>query len=286
VNQGGPTSPPPVVRGWALLRATHLGPSVLVTTFATALAVAGGRGPGALWVMAAVMSGQFSIGWANDYLDRERDRERPAGRLGKPIPAGEVGAGTVRNAALVAVAACVPLSFVSGAGAGLAHLGGVALGWAYDLGLKATPLSVLAYAGAFGLLPVSVALGLPAGGTGPWWVFTGGALLGAGAHFTNALPDLAEDVRAGIRGLPQRLGATASLTAAAVLLGAGILVVCVAPGPPLGPLRTGALLIGLACVATAVLAGLRGRVDLAFPLTLAAAAATIVGFVASGSRLG
>jgi heme o synthase len=46
----------------------------------------------------------------------------------------------------------------------------------------------------------------------------GGALLGGGAHFANALPDLADDARTGVRGLPHRLGPNGSAIAAAVLL--------------------------------------------------------------------
>lgn len=267
---------------WALARATHLLPTIAVTAFATALAVAVGQGARSVLVAAAVLAGQCSIGWANDWLDSARDLR--SGRRDKPVVQGLLAAAALRRAALVSVALSLPLSLASGALAGSVHMLGVGLGWAYDLGLKATPASVLAYAGAFGLLPVFVLLGAPVPGSVPWWVPVGGALLGSGAHFTNALPDLADDARTGVRGLPQRLGPTGSVVASAVLLGGGVLVVCLAPGGGVGSIRTACLVLGLAGVGAATVTGLRGRPKLAFPLATATAAATVVAFVASAGQ--
>lgn len=263
---------------WALLRATHAAPTVAVTVFATVLAAAAGRGPaGTAWVAAAVLAGQCSIGWANDYVDRERDAR--VGRRDKPIAVGAVPARVVGAAALGAVALTVPLSFASGAAAGTAHVAAVALGWAYDLGLKATPWSVVPYAGAFGLLPMFVSLGLPGAPAGPWWWGVGGALLGAGAHFLNALPDLADDAATGVCGLPQRLGARPSLLLGAGLLGLGVAVVGVGPAGPVTGARVVALLVGEACVAAALLAGVRGRERASFPFAIAAAATVVTALV-------
>ncbi len=58
----------------ALLRCSHPGPTAAVTLFATVLAIGAGRGWGSVWIMAAVLAGQLSVGWLNDYLDAERDR--------------------------------------------------------------------------------------------------------------------------------------------------------------------------------------------------------------------
>ncbi len=262
----------------AMARATHLAPTVAVTAFATAVAVAAGRGAGAVLVFAAVLTGQCSIGWANDWIDRDRDRR--AGRADKPIATGAVGARTVWIGARAALAACVPLSLAAGPVAGAVHLVGVGAGWAYDLGVKSTPLSPLPYAVGFGSLPVFIA-----GPGGPWWAVTGAALLGAGAHFTNALPDLAEDEAAGIRGLPQRLGPTGSLVAAALLLGAGIAVVTLAPAGAPGPVRLVALAAGAALVASALAAGIAGRPRLAFPLTIGAAATCVTALIATADQL-
>ncbi|MEV4612638.1 UbiA family prenyltransferase [Kitasatospora sp. NPDC049258] len=224
----------------ALLRACHPAPAAAVTLFATALAAACGRGPaGCALVGGAVAAGQLSVGWSNDLVDRRRDRA--AGRRDKPLAAGELTAWTVRGAAGWALSGCVPLSLASGPAAGAAHLAGVAAAWAYNLGLKRTVLSWAPYALAFGLLPAFVTLGLPGA---PWphpWVILAAALLGTGAHFANVLPDLDDDLAAGVRGLPQRLGRARAGAAAAVLLGAASAVLVTAPPGPVGAAGRGAL---------------------------------------------
>lgn len=215
----------------ALLRACHPEPTVAVTAMITALAVTAGRDArGVLLVAAAVLAGQLSIGWLNDALDAGRDTA--VGRTDKPVATGAVSGRTVGVAAGVAAVACVPLSFASGALAGSVHLVAVAAGWAYDLGLKSTRWSVLPYLVCFGLLPVFVVLGLPGAPVPPGWLPAAGALLGAGAHFANVLPDLDDDAATGVRGLPHRLGATASRAAAALLLLAATVVLAVAAPLP------------------------------------------------------
>src|SRR5882757_5356209 len=105
----------------ALLRASHPEPTAMVTALAVALAVSTGRsGTGVLSVGAAVLAGQLSVGWHNDWLDALRDSA--AGRLDKPVAAGDISRRTVGRCALIALAAAVPLSFASGWRAALAHL--------------------------------------------------------------------------------------------------------------------------------------------------------------------
>ncbi|HUR51758.1 MAG TPA: ubiquinone biosynthesis protein UbiA, partial [Mycobacteriales bacterium] len=75
-----------------------------------------------------------------------------------------------------------------------------------------------------------------------------GVLIGIGAHGANVLPDLDDDRRTGVRGLPHRLGATAtSVLSGAALLGATVLL---ATGP--GTSALGWVAVG---VASAVFAG-------------------------------
>ena len=67
-----------------------------------------------------------------------------------------------------------------------------------------------------------------------WWAIGAGALLGIAAHLANVLPDLDDDRRTGVRGLPHRLGTRASgLLTWVVLLLAAILLV---GGPGVTPL--------------------------------------------------
>jgi 4-hydroxybenzoate polyprenyltransferase len=268
----------------ALARASHFPPTVAVTAIATALAVAVGRGlAGSVAVLLAVLAGQLSVGWSNDYLDRERDRR--ARRLDKPVVAGTVSARTVGAAALVAVIACVPLSFLSGWRAAIVHLGAVGLAWAYNAGLKNTVISVVPYVVAFGALPVFVTLGLPGHPMPPWWAIAAAALLGGGAHFVNTLPDLADDEQTGIRGLPHRCGPGASLVIAAVLLAAAVVILTVAPAGAPGALEVALLVSALGAVAAVMVAGSTGHERGAWLLTLYVAGLSVVLFLAHGSAL-
>ncbi|MDQ1599795.1 MAG: hypothetical protein QOD68_1269 [Actinomycetota bacterium] len=214
-----------------LVGSTHPVPSAAVTVLATVMsAVAGRSAAGCALVAAAVLTGQVSIGWLNDLVDRNRDRA--AGRTDKPLATGAVPPRLVAVACGLAATACVPLSLASGWRAGVAHLAAVAGGWAYDLGVKRTVSSWLPYAGSFGLLTAFVTLGLPGHPAPPAWLVAAGALLGTGAHFLNVVPDVEADLAAGVRGLPQRLGAARAAVVGAVLLAAAVVVVTLGPGRP------------------------------------------------------
>ncbi len=245
-------------RGTGLVRACHPGPAAAVTVMLTAYAVSAGLDPARVVLIAAtVLAGQLTIGWTNDLIDAARDRS--VGRADKPLATGELSTTTVRVACVLAVLATVGLSLSWGLVPGLLHLGCVAAGWAYNLGLKATLFSGLPYAVAFGGYPVFVALAGPGAAAPPWFVPAAGALLGIGAHLLNVLPDLADDAATGVRGLPHRLGhrgssvlAVASLAAATVVLVLG--VVAAVPAAVLAlVLAVVAVLVGLTLVT-------RGRV--------------------------
>lgn len=230
-----------------LALASHPGPTAAVTATMTALAIAAGRGASAAWVSLAVLAGQLSVGWSNDYVDRHRDRL--AGRDTKPVGTGVLAPNLVGAAALLALVAAVGLSFASGWRAAIAHIAGIAAAWAYNLGLKATVVSPVPYALAFGLLPAFVTLGLDGHPWPAWWATAAGALLGIAAHFTNVLADIPEDIAADIRGAPHRLGATGSrLVSAGALVVASVLLI-MAPGSPGWPPGRG--LTGFAAVAAA-----------------------------------
>ncbi len=213
-----------------LLRSAHPEPAAAVTTVAALLAVVVGRGPGGVAAVAATLgASQLCVGWTNDWLDADRDRV--VGRQDKPVAAGRVSRRAVGLAAVVAGLAVVPLALLSGPRAAGAATLGLVSGLSYDWPLKFTALSPLPYLVSFGILPAFVVLGKPA--VPPWWLVAAGALLGGGAHFVNVLPDLADDARTGVRGLPQRLGATGSwLAGGALLLAATAVLVFGPPGPP------------------------------------------------------
>lgn len=234
-----------------------------------------------MWLALAVLSGQLSVGWSNDYLDRDRDSQ--AKRVDKPIVAGEISASIVRRSATIALIVCVPLSFASGVAAGAIHLSAVAAAMAYNIGLKSTVVSAVPYAYAFGALPAVVTLGLAGSPTPPVWAVTAGALMGVGAHFVNTLPDRAADELTGVRGLPQQLPAAAVVVIGVALLSAAALILTWAP--PGKPSATNLWFAAAALGNSAAVLGavLVGRRRLAWWLTIALAGLTVIGFIASGS---
>lgn len=252
-----------------LVRASHAGPTVVVTGLSAALLASfGAPGRVVLLATAAVLSGQLSVGWSNDWLDAGRDSA--VRRADKPVVAGVVRAATLRSCALLAAAACVVLSLATGLVPGAVHLAAVAGAWAYNLGVKRTVASGLPYVVSFGLLPVFLALAAGAAQV-PWRLAAAGALLGGGAHVANALPDLEDDAATDVRGLPHRLGRRRSAVLAPILLvGATGLVV------GSGAARVA---VGVVAACMAVTAGVVGAVRpesrLPFALSMAVAAVCV-----------
>lgn len=271
-----------IARTAALLRSCHPEPTIAVTSVSAALAIVAGRGLDSVLVGAAVLAGQLSIGWLNDAVDASRDRA--SGRVDKPVAQGLLSPRAVGVAAVTAALASVPLALASGVDGrvpmlltlGL-HLLVVAGGWAYDLGVKSTVVSVLPYAVAFGALPAFVVAPVVAV---PWWLVAAGILLGSGAHFANVLPDLEQDAATGVRGLPHRIGSRWSVGATIVLLLGASAVLALGPGTV--PTIAG-VLVFLVAVA-ALLLGALSRVGL-FRAVLCVAAIDVVLLVASGGTL-
>ena len=228
----------------SLLLASHPGPTVVVTLVGGVLGFGLSYAPARLiLLMAAVLAGQLSIGWSNDWIDADRDAA--VHRRDKPAARGAVAVGVVRTAAFVAAAVMVVLSLLLGPLAAIAHIVAVAMGWAYNLWLKNTPISVVPYAVSFGLLPAVATLGQPIPQFPAPWVIVVGALLGIAAHFTNVLPDLADDRDTGVRGLPHRLGAHASGYVAFGCVALATIILTFGPGPHPAPTLLAGLVIGL-----------------------------------------
>jgi len=236
-------------QGGPLLRAAHIGPAVAVTLVVALLAVRQGlplvRG---VVVTAAVFAGQLTIGWGNDLLDTKRDRD--AGRRDKPLATGELTSTVVLTSLVVAAIACVVLSFLVGWRSALVHLGiGVTSGHLYNAALKGSVWSWLPYAMAFETLPAVVTLADIPPSWPPAWMLGTAAAIGVAAHLLNALPDLDDDLATGLRGLPHRLGRTASRVLATGLLVCGSVVAI---------LGSGGLPVGWRPVTVVVVVGLAG----------------------------
>ena len=148
---------------------------------------------------------------------------------------------------------------------------------------------MLPYAVSFGLLPAIASLARPLPALPGWWVFAAGALLGIAAHFANVLPDLDDDRRTGIRGLPHRLGLRPSIviTWVALLLGAVAVTVGVGSGPTGIPVFAvvGLLVSIVISVVGTVLAMQRGVGRWLFRLVIIAALVDVTMLVLAGTRM-
>jgi hypothetical protein len=170
-------------RATSLLLASHPGPTLVVTAISAGLGLGLGYPPGRLALLAlAVLLGQLSIGWSNDWLDAARDRA--VSRADKPAARGDIPVAVVRASAFAALVLALAVTAILGPGALLAHLIAIAGGWAYNLGLKSTVWSFVPFAVSFGLLPAIATLGQETPAWPAPWVLAAGALLGVAAHIT------------------------------------------------------------------------------------------------------
>lgn len=209
-------------RGIATLAAsTHPGPTVVVTIVAFALGLALDLDAGRLALLTlSVFVGQMSIGLSNDALDAGRDAQ--TGRTDKPLARPGAPVRLAMGLAVVFVVLALVTAAVLGPGLALAHAAFLACAWAYNLRLKATVWSAACFLIGFGVFPSLASLAMVEPRLAPWWAWIVGAALGLAVHFSNVLPDIDDDLRTGIRGLPHRLGrqASASLAFTALLVGA------------------------------------------------------------------
>ena len=210
----------------ALLRSTHPGPALAVTIVTVVLGIGAGLPlPELVLLGLAMLFNQLSVGLSNDWIDADRDAA--AGRLDKPVALGLVPRTTARNAAVAAVVVSLALSALLGPLTLVLQTVFIASAWAYNLGLKSTPVSVVPYIVSFGLLPML------ASSVFQWPLTVAGAMLGVAAHFANVLPDLADDAATGVRGLPHRAGrrVTGVVVAGALAAASVALLFVGMPGP-------------------------------------------------------
>ncbi|WP_194396913.1 UbiA family prenyltransferase [Microbacterium atlanticum] len=273
----------------ALWGSSHPGPTLVVTALALALGVATGLEPWRLVLLTlAVFAGQLSVGISNDALDVARDRR--VGRTDKPIARGDVGLGVAWGAAWGLLAAALVLSAPLGWRMLAAHAVTLGSAWAYNAGLKSTAWSIVPFLVSFGLFPSLATLAAPEPAFAAGWAWIAGAALGAAVHLTNVLPDLDDDARTGVRGLPHRLGPRASaILAALAVLGGAVAVLLGAVGADLSAVQPvswaffGA--VALLAVATAWLASTKPPSRLLFRLVMLAALLLAAQLVASGGAL-
>jgi 4-hydroxybenzoate polyprenyltransferase len=203
-----------------LLKASHFGPTLIVTAISWFFA-AHYWWEGPAYVIAfGVFTGQLVVGWSNDLYDYKDDLMH--NRQNKPLVSGVISQSYLKRW----LAFMVPFSFVAnllgplGFKGGLVYMFGISMGVAYNFYFKFNIFSWLPYALAFAALPSCIAISKDV--TPPVWMWLGGALLGSAAHFINVIKDMDQDRASGIGGAPQRIGKRNSIMVAALLIALGL----------------------------------------------------------------
>lgn len=268
----------------SLALSTHPGPAIGVSVVAVVLGAGLGLDPAHLVILgAAFLLNQASVGLSNDWIDADRDRA--VGRTDKPVALGLISVAIVRTTAVVAAILAVLVTLPLGIGATIAHAIFIGSAWAYNAGLKNTPISVLPYIVSFGLLPMVVALSRPEPAFAAPWALGLGALLGVAAHFANVLPDLEDDARTGVAGLPHRIGRRASGVVIAASLAAAAVLSFVGPRGATTAVQWIGLIVTLLLAGAILIVLRRPPTRLLFQLIIAAAIVNVVLLSFSGGRL-
>ena len=160
-------------------------------------------GEALLRLVLAMGFAQAAIGVLNDYCDRALDA---TSKPWKPLVRGTVQPGEALALVVILPGLALLAAQPFGLAAVLILAAIMALGFAYDLRFKGTPISALLFALHFPLLPIFVWAAV-----GAWrpflpWILPIGAALGIAMNIANSLPDLPDDIAAGVRGLPHLLG--------------------------------------------------------------------------------
>jgi 4-hydroxybenzoate polyprenyltransferase len=203
-----------------LLKASHFGPTLIVTTISWFFA-AHYWWEGPAYVIAfGVFTGQLVVGWSNDLYDYKDDLMH--NRQNKPLISGVISQSFLKRW----LTFMVPFSFVAnllgplGFKGGLVYMFGISMGVAYNFYFKFNVFSWFPFALAFAALPSCIAISKDV--TPPVWMWLGGALLGSAAHFINVIKDMDQDRASGIGGAPQRIGKRNSIVVAALLIALGL----------------------------------------------------------------
>jgi 4-hydroxybenzoate polyprenyltransferase len=211
----------------AYAKATHFGPTMLITTISFLLATQlWWEGP-AYIIAFTVFLGQLIIGWSNDIYDYQDDLTH--NRQNKPLVSGDVTLQNLTRATLILLPIAIIANLIGPLGlkGGAVYLLGVGCGIAYNFYFKFSPLSPLPYFIACAALPASIFYAVDR--TPPLWVLATGALLGVAFHFANVLKDLSADRQSSIGGLPQRTDKRLSIAIIVILVAIVAFIVANSP---------------------------------------------------------
>jgi 4-hydroxybenzoate polyprenyltransferase len=301
---GGPPRPPSIAarpavfrllderdafggRPKAALFLVHPGPSLLVTLVTLAAAGLALRGwPPAditIRLVLVMLPAQLAIGAANDVFDLATDSTT---KPHKPLVRGAASPSFARAVVVVGVTTSLASAATLGAVPLIVTVAGLAAGLGYDVGLKRSPASWLAWWIGICAIPLGAYAAVQRTNAALWWVIPLAGLLSVGLHCANALPDLEGDRAAGIRSLPVWLGPARSrivLSAAPI----AVVIMVLALRTPLH--QTGvtlpicAALLGLTALFVLSLTQTADspRTGLGFPLLAVTSAATAVAWLAA-----
>ena len=219
-------------------------------------------------IFVTVLMTQLSIGALNDWADRRADG---LAHRAKPLVIGHASPKLALGLAIVFALCALPGALMFGTTAAVVLAVGLAAGFAYDLVLKPTPLSVVPFAVAFPMLPswVAVIAGFRLSQLSSLMI--AGAFLAAAIHLGDSLPDLEMDARSGIRSLGVLLGRSGSIRAMILctLVGGAIAVAAVWSRPLV------AGVVGVASLAAVVLIAVVVRANPAHARWIAGAFAMV-----------
>lgn len=199
-----------------LAKASHFGPTLLVTSISYFLAEIYWATGSALLIALSIFSGQLVVGWSNDLIDFADDLSHQ--RLNKPLVAKLITDSFLRSCLATVLPAAIVINLLGPLGLLAGALSLFTIGWAvaYNFYFKFNIFSPLPYAIAFALLPSLIAIS--AGYSPPNWMWICGGLLGVAAHFLNVIKDMEQDQASGINGLPQKCGKLISIIIAMILI--------------------------------------------------------------------
>jgi 4-hydroxybenzoate polyprenyltransferase len=166
-------------------------------------------------VVAAHAAMQCSISTMNDYCDRHLDA---LSKPDKPIVRRLVLPREALIASIFMMLLMLALLLFLPPLALLISLCYLALGQAYNLGLKSTPWSGLVFALAIPLIPVYALAGVGSFPFTAFWIVPIGFLLGVALNLANSLPDIESDTAGGANTLAVKLGVKGAFIVCPLLL--------------------------------------------------------------------
>ncbi|HEU5367987.1 MAG TPA: UbiA family prenyltransferase [Ktedonobacterales bacterium] len=226
-----------IALGFFLL--AHPGPVAFHIVAVTAFAVFAAWGHLVWGVIALVVAAhaamQLSIAMLNDYADRRLDAR---GKPGKPLVRGLVTPGEALGAGIGMILLMLALLLWLNPLALVISLVYLALGQAYNFGVKATPWSGLVFSLAIALIPLYALAGVNRIAPASFWLVPVGFLVGMALNLANSLPDVESDQAGGARTLAVLLGVRGAflccplLIALAVALAASLIALGIVQAQP------------------------------------------------------